>query len=86
MSEPVKLVTHSVDEEARQQAIQFLEEALADARAGKIVSAVLIYERPDGWWAYDLTPVRNFTKAIGQLEVIKTDWIELYRKDVLTAV
>lgn len=85
MNAPVKLVTHSVDEEARQQAIQFLEEALADARAGRIVSVVLIYERSDGSWHWDSTTQRSLPNAVGQLEIIKSELVATYCTDAASA-
>lgn len=58
-------------------AVRILEEALADAKAGKILEVVVLsyttdFEEP---WDYHISPTRRLTAWIGHLEMMKQDWI-----------
>jgi 1,4-dihydroxy-2-naphthoyl-CoA synthase len=75
MNAPVKLVTSNptADEEIRASAIQLLEEALADARSGKVVGVVILSKEIDGGWYHRATASLSLRERIGSLELVKFD-------------
>ena len=63
--------------------IRILEEALADARSGKILEVVVLSytNDPDEPWDYHIGPTKRLTAWIGHLEMTKQDWIADARGD-----
>lgn len=68
----------SVEEETKQSAIKILEDAISDVRSGQVNAAIVILSRPDGYWMYKASRVKIFTTLVGQLEIIKQDFIKDY--------
>lgn len=66
----------TADEEARQEVIDMLEEALEEAKRGEITEIVMILKRPnDDEWDERATVTRFMSAWIGKLEMLKHDWI-----------
>lgn len=60
--------------------IQMLSDALKRAEEGEIAEAILIFRSHDNWWQYHNSLIEDFSRAIGQLEIIKQELIEGYIK------
>lgn len=62
--------------EAKESVIKMLEDALVDAKEGKITCLVMIIQKTGGIWGNRSSRALNFAEAIGQLEITKYDWIQ----------
>lgn len=71
-------------EESRADVVQMLEETLAEARRGEIDEIVILgkcAQLPGGddEWLERASATQNMRAWIGALEMMKADWIEMYR-------
>lgn len=57
--------------------IRILEEALAEAKAGRLLEVVVLGYTTDidDPWEYHIGPTKRLTAWIGHLEMTKQDWI-----------
>jgi hypothetical protein len=62
---------------ADRNVIRILEEALADAKAGRLVEVVILgyTNDPESPWDYHIGPTKRLTAWIGHLEMTKQAWI-----------
>jgi hypothetical protein len=77
--DPVVLVPKpTADDEVRQSVIDLLRETLADAEAGKIITALIIIEQTNGEWGNRWSGTTHFAETIGRLEVTKYEMIKQF--------
>lgn len=67
-SDAIKLVPPpTADESARQDAVQMLKEALADAEAGSVLGCVVATKDTDGLWTHRASRTFSVREEIGAL-------------------
>jgi hypothetical protein len=77
MAEVVKLATPpTADEASRRSAVELLEGALADAKAGKVLECIIITKETDRSWLHRSTPFTSTREMIGAIESMKWDILE----------
>jgi hypothetical protein len=72
----------TVDDQIREAAVQLLESALAQARAGKVEGVILILKYNDNEWSNFATGIKGFSDAMGYLEITKLQWFEKYQENL----
>lgn len=80
MNAPIKLVP-KVNAEINENIIRYLSDLLNDAHAGKLVSVVCMWERPDGKWGHAQSGSPDMSRTIGRLEIVKHEWIAAYTEN-----
>lgn len=71
---PVALVTTPpIAEHIKKRAVELLEEALADAREGKVCEVIIISKEIDGDWFHRATGTLSLREQLGALEYLKYD-------------
>lgn len=68
----------SLSEEQKQKSLELLERVRADIESGAAASVVILVCCADGHWLPLFTGSRDFSRDIGQLEIIKQEWIQEY--------
>jgi hypothetical protein len=61
----------TIDAQRRKAAADILQELLADAKAGKIVDLLVLYESDRGTYVESTTMVDDVARRIGMLEMLK---------------
>lgn len=60
------------------QVVEQLRSTLALAEAGEVTSLFIVVNHPDGTYSEVASATVSFTQTIGQLEIIKQNWIGRY--------
>lgn len=67
-----------VGDEIKQQALQYLREAIEKVEAGEVEELIILLRMPNRHWLSLATDSANFTQAMGALEILKHEWIAKY--------
>lgn len=74
--EPFRIVPKmAFPEHCAEESIALLEEALAEAKAGRVESVIIILRTPSGYWQDWRSPTVDTYRAIGYLESLKHEWL-----------
>jgi hypothetical protein len=68
----------TVLDKIKQDIVETLREALAEAEKGEICSMLLIMKHNDNSWSDERSGSMDFPDAIGRLEIVKQNWIQAY--------
>jgi hypothetical protein len=70
-----------LEAEIRDGILKLVRDVMADAEAGTLATLLVICERQDGAWSREWSGTRNMRAAIGELEIVKQEWIAEYSKN-----
>ena len=65
-------------EDVKAELVTLLEQTLAEARRGEIVSVIMLLRNSDGDWSDRCSATLRFSEDIGRLEITKQRWIAKY--------
>lgn len=81
MADTIKLATKpTVGQQARDEAVEILEDLLKRARDGQIEGLAVVGRAAGGRWFHEQTTAINFPEAIGRMFITMVDWVGDYRR------